>query len=83
MYERLVVGASAKLRCLSATDRPRSSQAENPEDAPDLVIAADTVVVKGEEILEKPKDAQDNLRMIADLNDSDVRISPRAALPHR
>lgn len=33
---------------------------------------ADTVVVKDEEILEKPVDALDNMRMLADLNDGKV-----------
>ncbi|PWZ03146.1 hypothetical protein BCV70DRAFT_214612 [Testicularia cyperi] len=41
---------------------------ENPEDPPDLVIGADTVVVQDEVIMEKPLDAQDNLRMLAELN---------------
>lgn len=50
-------------------------QRENPEDPPDFVISADTVVVKDEVIMEKPKDQQDNLRMLADLNGSSVRFS--------
>uniref|UniRef100_A0A0W0EV73 Putative Maf/Ham1 n=1 Tax=Moniliophthora roreri TaxID=221103 RepID=A0A0W0EV73_MONRR len=60
---------------------------ENPDDAPDLVIAADTVVLTHaqpstsqtgysvlpditQELLEKPKDKEDNLRMLMDLNGS-------------
>ncbi|KAJ3728861.1 inosine triphosphate pyrophosphatase-like protein [Lentinula raphanica] len=59
--------------------------AEDPDNAPDLVIAADTVVLThaqpstsqtdytllpsiGQELLEKPKDKNDNLRMLMDLN---------------
>lgn len=49
-----------------------STQKENPEDPPDLVIAADTVVIKGEEIMEKPLDPIDHARMIAELNDGTV-----------
>ncbi|KAI0656444.1 Maf/Ham1 [Cubamyces menziesii] len=59
---------------------------ENPDDAPDLVIAADTVVLTHpppglsstprfvdelpppQDILEKPTDKEDNLRMLLDLN---------------
>lgn len=50
-------------------------QTQNPEDPPDFVISADTVVVKDEVIMEKPKDQQDNLRMLADLNGSSVSRS--------
>ncbi|KAK7056715.1 hypothetical protein VNI00_002432 [Paramarasmius palmivorus] len=59
----------------------------NPDDAPDLVIAADTVVLTHaqpstsqvgysvlpeitQELLEKPRDKEDNLRMLMDLNGS-------------
>ncbi|KAJ4488344.1 Maf/Ham1 [Lentinula aciculospora] len=59
--------------------------AEDADNAPDLVIAADTVVLThaqpstsqidytllpsvGQELLEKPKDKADNLRMLMDLN---------------
>ncbi|KAI0328257.1 Maf/Ham1 [Cubamyces sp. BRFM 1775] len=59
---------------------------ENPDDAPDLVIAADTVVLTHpppglsstprfvdelpppQDILEKPTDKEDNMRMLLDLN---------------
>ncbi|KAH9902391.1 Maf/Ham1 [Cubamyces lactineus] len=59
---------------------------ENPDDAPDLVIAADTVVLTHpppglsstprfadelpppQDILEKPIDKEDNMRMLLDLN---------------
>ncbi|PWN47735.1 Maf/Ham1 [Violaceomyces palustris] len=47
---------------------------ESPEDPPDLVIGADTVVVKDEEILEKPSDPTDNLRMLAELNGSSCQV---------
>lgn len=50
-------------------------QEENPEDPPDFVISADTVVVKDEVIMEKPVDQQDNLRMLADLNGSKVNFA--------
>ena len=50
-------------------------QEENPEDPPDFVISADTVVVKDEVIMEKPVDQQDNLRMLADLNGSKVSFA--------
>lgn len=39
-----------------------------------LRYTADTVVVKGDDILEKPLDALDNLRMLAELNDGKVRV---------
>lgn len=45
---------------------------QRPESPPDLVIAADTIVVSGDEILEKPADKLDNLRMLADLNGRSV-----------
>jgi len=42
---------------------------ENPQDPPDLVIGADTVVIDlNDQIMEKPVDAEDNLRMLQDLN---------------
>ncbi|OCH89585.1 Maf/Ham1 protein [Obba rivulosa] len=57
---------------------------ENPDDAPDLVIGADTVVLTHaspgissapfmdgagpQEVLEKPASAEDNLRMLLDIN---------------
>lgn len=50
-------------------------QKENPEDPPDFVISADTVVVKDEVIMEKPTDQHDNLRMLADLNGSSVSLA--------
>lgn len=37
------------------------------------VETADTVVIRGDEILEKPADETDQLRMLADLNGSSVR----------
>lgn len=43
-----------------------------PDDPPDLVIGADTVIVKDEEILEKPVEPLENMRMLAELNDGMV-----------
>ena len=40
---------------------------ESPENPPDLVIGADTVLVDEGQVLEKPVDATDNLRMLAEL----------------
>lgn len=45
------------------------------------MISADTVVVKDEVIMEKPADAQDNLRMLADLNGNKVRSAAALVLP--
>ncbi|PWN38725.1 Maf/Ham1 [Ceraceosorus guamensis] len=55
---------------------------ENPADPPDLIVAADTVVVKGEEILEKPKDRLDHIRMLADLNDGECEVITGVTLIH-
>lgn len=49
--------------------------------APDLIIAADTVVVKGGEIMEKPLDPVDHARMIAELNDGEVRVAVPSEIP--
>lgn len=43
-----------------------------PDDPPNLVISADTIIVHNE-ILEKPVDKVDNLRMLAELNGNAVR----------
>lgn len=48
---------------------------EQPDTPPDLVIAADTIVAYGEEIMEKPSNKMDNLRMLADLSGHSVRLS--------
>ena len=45
----------------------------SPECPPDLVIGADTVIVHDGEILEKPHDAADNFRMLADMSGKTVR----------
>lgn len=47
---------------------------ENPdaERPPDIVLAADTVVVKDGEIMEKPADKADHVRMLGDLNGGEV-----------
>lgn len=47
---------------------------QDVDDPPDFIIAADTVVVKDEEILEKPLDAMDNMRMLAELNDGECEV---------
>ncbi|CAO1636228.1 unnamed protein product [Sympodiomycopsis kandeliae] len=55
---------------------------ENPEDPPDLVIAADTVVIKGDEIMEKPLDPVDHARMIAELNDGECEVVTGVSIIH-
>ena len=83
VYERLVVGiAPPHFRVQRHSE---IQQAEDPDNPPDLVIAADTVVLTHaapvvgqvhesllppmtQEILEKPVDKEDNLRMLLDLN---------------
>ncbi|PWN89856.1 Maf-like protein [Acaromyces ingoldii] len=53
-----------------------------PDDPPDLVIGADTVVIKGEEIMEKPLDALDNFRMLAELNDGECEVVTGVVVVH-
>ena len=55
---------------------------DSPHDPPDMVIGADTVVVFGEEILEKPIDATDNLRMLAELNGNAAEVVTAVAFVH-
>lgn len=55
---------------------------EDPQDPPDLVIAADTVVIKGEEIMEKPLDPVDHARMIAELNDGVCEVVTGVSIIH-
>ncbi|CAO1621984.1 unnamed protein product [Parajaminaea phylloscopi] len=55
---------------------------ECPDDPPDLVIAADTVVVKGEEIMEKPTDPVDHARMLAELNDGECQVITGVSIVH-
>ncbi|WFD42188.1 hypothetical protein MPSI1_000827 [Malassezia psittaci] len=55
---------------------------QRPESPPDLVIAADTIVVSGDEILEKPADKLDNLRMLADLNGHSCIVMTGVAIVH-
>ena len=55
---------------------------ETPEHPPDLVIAADTVIVFENEILEKPKDKRDNLRMLADMAGHTCQVITGVALIH-
>ncbi|KDN44912.1 Maf-domain-containing protein [Tilletiaria anomala UBC 951] len=57
----------------------RLSQDVNP---PDFVIAADTIVLKDGEILEKPIDKNDALRMLQDLNDGKCEVVTGVALVH-
>lgn len=52
---------------------------EDGERPPDLVLAADTVVVKDGEILEKPEDRADHMRMLGELNDGMVSAAPEPA----
>jgi len=97
VYERLVVRRFFHTRSTPASPKKPVSlltrqqsfsppeQRENPDDGPDLVIAADTVVFTHapapvantdysmlpphrQELLEKPLDKADNLRMLMDLN---------------
>lgn len=67
VYEYPVITASHK-----ATEVYERLVNESPEHPPDLVIAADTVVIAGEHIMEKPLDKVDNLRMLADLSGKSV-----------
>lgn len=58
---------------------------DSPEDPPDLVISADTIVVLSpntahEIILEKPKNELDQLGMLEDLNDNKVEVMTAVTL---
>ncbi|WFC94059.1 hypothetical protein MBRA1_000689 [Malassezia brasiliensis] len=55
---------------------------EQPDTPPDLVIAADTIVVYGEEIMEKPSNKIDNLRMLADLSGHSCTAMTGVAIVH-
>lgn len=55
---------------------------QDEDDPPDLVISADTVVVKDEEILEKPSDPLDNMRMLAELNDGKCEVITGVTIVH-
>ncbi|PKI82987.1 hypothetical protein MVES1_003001 [Malassezia vespertilionis] len=55
---------------------------ENPADPPELVIGADTVVIADEQILEKPRDKMDNLRMLADLSGKPCTVITGVAIVH-
>jgi septum formation protein len=80
VYERLVVRVLLPIISFSPRTITRLifSQTENPDDGPDLVIAADTVVLTRppgssddgapQEVLEKPRDKADNMRMLMDMN---------------
>jgi septum formation protein len=69
LYEYAVETAACKAR--EVYERLVKQDGMNP---PDLVIAADTIVLKDKVILEKPRDKVDQLRMLAELNDGEVRI---------
>jgi septum formation protein maf len=55
---------------------------ESPENPPDLVIGADTVLVDEGQVLEKPVDATDNLRMLAELRGRSCTVITGVALVH-
>jgi septum formation protein len=86
VYERLVVRLSHHPHTNQSFNLS-SIQREDPENGPDLVIAADTVVLTNpatsassnfspfnreggpnQEVIEKPTDKQDHLRILLDLN---------------
>ncbi|PWN30913.1 Maf-like protein [Jaminaea rosea] len=50
------------------------------ERPPDMVLAADTVVVKDGEIMEKPADKADHVRMLGDLNGGECQVVTGIAL---
>ncbi|PWN99200.1 hypothetical protein FA09DRAFT_329130, partial [Tilletiopsis washingtonensis] len=66
LYEYAVETAACKAR--EVYERLVKQDGMNP---PDLVIAADTIVLKDKVILEKPRDKVDQLRMLAELNDGE------------
>ena len=88
MYEQLVVRFPSNLPSLSPPNVDFFTfQRADPENGPDLVIGADTVVLThaqpvssdvayselpavNQELLEKPVNKADNLRMLQDLNGS-------------
>lgn len=53
-----------------------------PHHPPDLVIGADTVVVFEQQVLEKPVDKMDNLRILADLSGHSCTVITGVALVH-
>lgn len=55
---------------------------ECPEDPPSLVLAADTIIVFENEVLEKPRDKMDNLRMLADMSGKACTVITGVALVH-
>jgi septum formation protein len=58
----------------------RLAQAKARAVAGDLVLAADTIVVLGEEILEKPRDAEDALQMLVRLQGRTHEVVTAVAL---
>jgi predicted house-cleaning NTP pyrophosphatase (Maf/HAM1 superfamily) len=57
-------------------------ESESPSRVPDVVIAADTVVVLNGEVLEKPRDSQDALAMLQRLNGKTHRVCTGLVLVH-
>ena len=54
--------------------------AAQDDDAADLVIAADTIVVVGDQILEKPRDAADAVRILTTLSGREHHVITGCAL---
>ncbi|KUI60482.1 hypothetical protein VP1G_07711 [Cytospora mali] len=92
------VSATARQKCMDVYESALEAQAkaaeskdtETPAD-PDLVIAADTVIVTRDgRILEKPKNEQDHVRMLKHLRDTRVHkvltavvcLAPKADASH-
>ncbi|KUI70220.1 hypothetical protein VM1G_05915 [Cytospora mali] len=92
------VSATARQKCLDVYESALEAQAkaaeskdaETPAD-PDLVMAADTVIVTRDgRILEKPKNEQDHVRMLKHLRDTRVHkvltavvcLAPKADASH-
>mgnify|MGYP001025847018 FL=1 len=55
---------------------------QDEHDPPDLVIAADTVIVHQGKILEKPLDKTDNVRMLADMCGHSFHVVTGVAIVH-
>ncbi|WFD25161.1 hypothetical protein MNAN1_000127 [Malassezia nana] len=77
LYEYPVETATYKAK--EVYERLVHSEPHNP---PDLVIAADTVIVFQDQVLEKPIDKMDNLRMLADLMGHSCTVVTGVALVH-
>jgi len=77
IYEYAVETAACKAR--EVYERLVKQDGMNP---PDLVIAADTIVLKDKVILEKPRDKVDQLRMLAELNDGECEVITGVSIIH-